>query len=96
MPAIIVGTAIIATQPLSFFITSFCATEIRDRLASRRWPAFARDVDHLIDANHVIINVAEVRSRILGDQLQVEAHQTIADIDQRGDSPLDFEQARFN
>ena len=40
-------------------------------------------VDRLVEPHHVIVDVAEVRARVLRDVRQVEPHQPVAHLDQR-------------
>src|SRR5439155_3157981 len=49
-------------------------------------------VDRLVDADDVVVDVAEVEPRVLGDELDVEAYQPVAHLDQRRDGALEAHQ----
>jgi hypothetical protein len=46
---------------------------------------FALRVDRLVQPHDVIVDVAEVDARVLGDVREIESHQAIADFDERRD-----------
>ena len=82
-----------AAQPASFLVTSFCCTEISDRLASSgAVQELAQGVDGLVDPDHVVVDVAEVRPALGVDQRRVEAGEPVADVDQRRHRALQAEQ----
>src|SRR5215472_18081766 len=49
-------------------------------------------VHRLVDADGVVVDVAEVRPGVVGDEGQVEAHQAIAHVDEGRHRALDLEQ----
>ena len=91
-----VNTPIIAAQPANRFPTSLCEIEINEKWASRAVPSRSRVIiHHFIAAERVIVNIAEISARIFGNQIQIEAHQFVADINQGGNGAPDFQQFAF-
>ena len=67
MPAIAVGTAKIAAHAASRRVSSFCDTEISERLRFERGPQeVAQAVDHLVDTERVVVDVAEIEADSAG------------------------------
>ena len=87
----------IAAQPARRFVSSFC--EMRDEREVRLERArqqLSRVVDHVVDADDMIVDVAEVGPRVLGNQVHVETRQAIADLDERGAARLTASSSRFS
>ena len=77
-------------EPLGVFVLR--DRDQREAGFERGRQQFAGVVDHVVDAHHMIVDVAEIRPRVLVDQVDVEARQAIADVDQRRDRALHAEQ----
>src|SRR5229473_8710183 len=90
MPATMVGTPMMAAQPASFFMASFWATAGEVGLEGAR-EELAQRVHVVVDPNGVVVDVAEVRPSVLGDERLVEAHEPVAHVHERGDGALDRE-----
>ncbi len=73
-----VGTAMIAAHAARRFIASFCETEMSERFASRAVvKQLSQGVDHLVDPDRVVVDVAEIDSRVVRDQRDVGAHEPV-------------------
>src|SRR5439155_7874731 len=51
----------------------------------------AHVVDRLVDADHVVVDVAEVEPRLGENQRAIEADETVTDLDERRDRSLESE-----
>ncbi len=58
----------------------------------RRRQELSKRVDHLVDAQDVVVNVAEIQARVIRDDREVETHQPVTDVDQRRHRALQCEQ----